>query len=245
MAGNAKYRILYEDQDVIVVWKAAGVPVQSARPSVPDVMSMIRNGQMEQDGKASRLYLVNRLDQPVEGIFLIACNEKAAADLNRQVQQKSSVPSKVPDVFHMEKLYRALVCGKLSDREGTLVDYLIKDGRTNTSRVVPKGTKDGKRSELHYRVIQEWEDRTLLEIQLITGRHHQIRVQLAHAGYPIVGDTKYGTSALGSSNEFGAVRRVPGQLCLCSFKTAFLHPRTKKPMCFQAEPTFPVPPTVL
>ena len=72
-----------------------------------------------------------------------------------------------------------MVCGKLSDQEGTLVDYLIKDGRTNISRVVPEGTKDGRRSVLHYRVLQEWKDRTLLEIQLMTGRHHQIRVQLA------------------------------------------------------------------
>lgn len=245
MAGNTKYRILYEDQDVIVVWKAAGVPVQSARSSVPDVMSMIRNAQMERDGKAPQLYPVNRLDQPVEGIFLIACNEKAAADLNRQVQQKSSMPSKAQDGFRMEKLYRAMVCGKLSDQEGTLVDYLIKDGRTNISRVVPEGTKDGRRSVLHYRVLQEWKDRTLLEIQLMTGRHHQIRVQLAHAGHPIVGDAKYGTLALGGLDELGAVRRAPVQLCLCSFKTTFLHPQTKKPMSFQAEQTFPVPPTVL
>lgn len=215
-----KYRILYEDKDVFVIYKPSGLAVQSARPSVPDVMSMLRNELLERGKKDVNLRLVNRLDQPVEGIFLVAGSEKAAADLSRQVQ----------DHIRMEKWYQALVCGKLPQKEGVLVDYLIKDGRTNTSRVVFKGTKEGKRSELHYRVLQEWEDRTLLEIQLLTGRHHQIRVQLAHAGVPIVGDTKYGKSD-GDSR----------QLCLCSFKTTFLHPRTKKEMTFEVKPTFPLP----
>lgn len=218
-----KYRILYEDKDVFVVYKPSGLAVQSARPSVPDVMSMLQNELLERGKKDVNLRLVNRLDQPVEGIFLVAGSEKAAADLSRQVQ----------DHIRMEKWYQALVCGKLPQKEGVLVDYLIKDGRTNTSRVVSKGTKEGKRSELHYRVLQEWEDRTLLEIQLLTGRHHQIRVQLAHAGVPIVGDTKYGKSD-GDSR----------QLCLCSFKTAFLHPRTKKKMTFEVKPSFPMPETL-
>lgn len=218
-----KYKILYEDKDLFVICKPPGLAVQSARPSVPDVMSQLTNELRERTGKMPHLHLVNRLDQPVEGIFLIAGNERAAAELSRQVN----------DHIHMEKWYQALVCGKLPDKEGTLVDYLIKDGRTNMSRVVPEGTKDAKRSELRYRVIQEWEHASLLEIRLLTGRHHQIRVQLAHAGVPIVGDTKYGKADAGSCQ----------QLCLCSFRTRFLHPRTKKSMTFQVEPTFPVPPT--
>lgn len=215
-----KYRILYEDKDVFVIYKPPGLAVQSARPSVPDVMSMLQNELLERGKKDVHPRLVNRLDQPVEGIFLIAGNEKAAAYLSRQVQEH----------VHMKKWYQALVCGKLPQKEGVLVDYLIKDGRTNTSRVVPEGTREGKRSELRYRVLQEWEDRTLLEIQLLTGRHHQIRVQLAHAGVPIVGDTKYGKLD-GDSR----------QLCLCSSKTTFLHPRTKKEMTFEVKPTFPIP----
>lgn len=220
-----KYKILYEDKDVFVLYKPPGLAVQSARPSVPDVMSQLANDLRERGIKAPQLRLINRLDQPVEGIFLVAGNEQAAADLNRQVQ----------DHILMEKWYQALVCGKLSEKEGSLVDYLVKDGRTNTSRVVPKETRDAKRSELRYRVIQEWEDRSLLEIRLLTGRHHQIRVQLAHAGVPIVGDRKYGKAEPGSA---------PERLALCSFKTTFVHPRTKKSMCFQVEPTFPVPPTI-
>jgi len=219
-----KYRILYEDEDLYVIYKPPGLAVQSARPSVPDVMSRLANELRERGIKEPKLYLINRLDQPVEGIFLAAGNERAAAELNRQVQ----------DHMHMEKWYQALVCGKLPQEEGCLVDYLIKDGRTNTSRVVPKGTKDAKRSELQYRVIQEWGNKSLLKIRLLTGRHHQIRVQLAHAGAPIAGDRKYGCAEPGQE-----------QLALCSYKTVFIHPRTKKRMCFQVEPTFPVPPTAL
>lgn len=226
-----KYRILYEDQDLMVIWKAAGVPVQSARASVPDVMSMLRNRQLLKTGKAKTLHPVNRLDQPVEGIFLVALNEKAAAELNRQVQQKSGAASGGAKDMHMEKVYRALVCGKPPKKEGTLVDYLEKDGRTNMSRVVPKEAGGGKQSELHYEVLEQWEDRALLEIRLMTGRHHQIRVQLAHAGFPIVGDTKYGKPE--TCGKDGANR-----LCLCSCKTTFVHPRTKKVISFWEEPTF-------
>lgn len=213
-----RYRILYEDKDVFVIYKPPGLAVQSARPSVPDVMSMLQNELLERGTKDVRLHPVNRLDQPVEGIFLVAANEKAAADLNRQVQ----------DHVRMKKWYQAIVCGKLSQKKGALVDYLIKDGRTNLSRIVPEGMKEGKRSELRYLVLQEWEDRTLLEIRLFTGRHHQIRVQLAHAGVPIVGDAKYG-KADGDSRQL---------LCLCSFKTTFFHPRTKKEMTFEVKPSF-------
>lgn len=217
------YRILYEDKDIFVLYKPPGLAVQSARPSAPDVMSRLSNELRERGEKSTEIYLINRLDQPVEGILLAARNERAAAELNRQVQ----------DHIRMEKWYRAMVCGKLPAGEGSLVDYLVKDGRTNRSCVVPKGTKGAKRSELRYRVLQEWEDRSLLEIQLLTGRHHQIRVQLAHAGAPIVGDAKYGMPG---------TERV--QLALCSFKTVFFHPRTGERMCFQVEPTFPVPSTI-
>lgn len=216
-----KYEILYRDEDLCVIHKRAGLAVQSARASVPDLVSMLRNEFLAEGIRNPWLGLVNRLDQPVEGILLIALNEKAAADLSRQVA----------DHIHMEKWYQALVCGKPSEKSGTLVDYLLKDGRTNMSRVVPEGTKGSKRSELRYEVLESWEDKSLLQIRLLTGRHHQIRVQLAHAGMPIVGDAKYGTAG--------------GQLCLCSFKTAFRHPRTGKQMEFEVKPEFPVPPTAL
>lgn len=220
MRRKDNYRILYEDRDLLVIWKPAGLAVQSARPTVPDVMSLLKQAAMEKGEDPRRLHLVNRLDQPVEGIFLAAKNEKSAAELNRQLGDKD----------RMQKCYRALVCGRMPHTEGTLVDYLLKDSRMNMSRVTDAGTKGSKRCELCYRVLREWERRSLLEIKLLTGRHHQIRVQLAHAGAPVAGDGKYG-------------KAEPGQLCLCSYKTEFVHPRTGELMSFQEEPTFPVPPT--
>ena len=189
-----KYEILYRDEDLCVIHKRAGLAVQSARASVPDLMSMLRNDLLEEGMKNPYLGLVNRLDQPVEGILLVAFNEKAAADLSRQVA----------DHIHMEKWYQALVCGKPSAKSGTLVDYLLKDARNNLSKVVPEGTRGSKRSELTYEV---------------------------HAGMPIVGDAKYGKGG--------------GQLCLCSFKTSFRHPRTGRQMTYEVKPEFPVPPTAL
>lgn len=212
-----KYKIVYEDQFLCVIWKAAGIPVQSARISVPDIMSLLRNDLLEKGVKDPYLALINRLDQPVEGLFLAAKEEHAAAELSRQVSEH----------LHMEKWYQALVCGKLSEKKGVLVDYLLKDGRTNTSKAVRPGTKGAKKCELSYEVLREQEGRSFLKIRLLTGRHHQIRVQLAHAGVPIAGDRKYGKADA-----------YTGQLCLSACEIHFVHPKTKEKMRFAAEPTF-------
>ncbi len=212
-----RYKILYEDEALFVLWKAAGVPVQSARISLPDVMSLLRNTLLERGVRDPYLGLVNRLDQPVEGLFLAAKEEAVAADLCRQVKEH----------IHMEKWYQAVLCGKLSKKKGVLVDYLRKDSRTNTSGVVMAGAKDAKKCELSYEVLREWEDRSLVKIRLLTGRHHQIRVQFAHAGAPVAGDQKYGKAEGGR-----------GQLLLCASELRFRHPRTGESMHFQAEPTF-------
>jgi 23S rRNA pseudouridine1911/1915/1917 synthase len=100
--------------------------------------------------------------------------------------------------------------------------------RTNTSSVVEKNVKDAKRSELNYRVLKRNEETTLVEVELITGRHHQIRVQMANAGWPLYGDTKY--------NPAFAETRTPVQTALCAYKLSFVHPKTKKVMEFQIEP---------
>ena len=121
-----KYRILYEDKDLLAVYKPAGVATQSARPTVPDLMSMLQN-EMILRGEKIQLRLVNRLDQPVEGILLVAKNRDAAADLSRQAA----------DHTRMEKWYRALVCGKLPEKERMLVDYLTEDARENRSGICP------------------------------------------------------------------------------------------------------------
>ena len=148
------------------------------------------------------LYVIHRIDQPVDGIVLFAKNKKAAADLTRQLTDGS-----------MKKIYRAEVAGTIPSESGILEDFLVKDGRRNMSSVVqdPKSNPGAKRAKLLYRKIGE----NSLEIELFTGRHHQIRVQLAHAGMPIVGDRKYG----GPPAE---------RLMLTAYRLNFINPDNRK-----------------
>lgn len=171
--------------------------------------------------------VIHRLDKPVRGVMVYAKNLKAAAHLSRQVQEGK-----------LEKIYQALVRGKPVDNVGKYVDYLLKDGKTNTSRIVDKSVAGAKRAELEYQILEkkEQEDgtvRSLVEIHLHTGRHHQIRVQFAAHGTPLMGDIKYGAPAAAS---VGRARREP--LALCAVRLSFLHPVTGKRMEFSTKPQF-------
>lgn len=210
---------LYEDEELLVIKKDAGTPVQAGKMRIMDLEGIIKRELYRRNPKGGEPYLgiVHRLDQPVEGVMVFAKTPKAAAALNKQVTDGT-----------MKKHYLALVCGKPSKKEGTLVDYLLKDGRTNTSKVVPKGAKDAKRSELNYRVIKEDEETSLLEVELLTGRHHQIRVQMANAGWPLYGDTKYNPTF---AETTGYV-----QTALCAYRLSFVHPKTGKRIEFSIEP---------
>ncbi|MCD8097267.1 MAG: RluA family pseudouridine synthase [Lachnospiraceae bacterium] len=255
-----KYEIVFEDSDLFVICKCAGLACQSGRPTEPDLMSFLKNECLERGEREPYLALINRLDQPVEGLLLVAKNARAAAFLSEQAREHAVVPGNltretaVPlstgarEYVRMEKEYRALVRGGFQEEEGTLVDFLLRDGRTNTSRVVPPETKGAKRSELAYRVLENGEDTSLLEIHLKTGRHHQIRVQLAHAGHPIVGDFKYGedtdprqkdeASDAGYAFSRSQCRSSSARLGLCACRLCFTHPGTGERMEFRAEPSF-------
>ena len=213
---------LYEDEELLVIKKDAGTPVQAGKMRIMDLEGIIKRELYMRNPKGGEPYLgiVHRLDQPVEGVMVFAKTPEAAAALSKQVTDGT-----------MKKHYLALVCGKPSQKEGTLVDYLLKDGRTNTSKVVPKGTKDAKRSELNYKVLKEDEETSLLEIELLTGRHHQIRVQMANAGWPLYGDTKYNPAF---AETTGYV-----QTALCAYRLSFVHPKTGKRMEFTIEPDNP------
>lgn len=210
--------IIYEDPQVIVCRKEAGVPVQTSRAGQADLVNMLKTYRAK---KREEPYvgLVHRLDQPVEGIMVFAKTKSAAAELSGQVRGRT-----------MDKQYLAVVCGCMSGSRGELTDCLLRDGKTNTSAVVPEHTPGGKMAHLSYEVCRVDRERqlSLVKIMLDTGRHHQIRVQFAHAGYPLYADTKYGTPLPG------------GEYCpvaLCSCKIGFLHPGTKKKMEFEIVPS--------
>lgn len=209
--------ILYEDEAVIVCRKEAGVPVQTARPGQPDMVSMLKNYRARKK-EEPYIGLIHRLDQPVEGVMVFAKTKASAAHLSRQVSSRS-----------VEKQYLAVVCKIPEEKNGILQDYLLRDGKTNTSRVVPEGTAGAKKALLSYEVIKAdvKTDRALVRITLHTGRHHQIRVQCAHAGYPLYADTKYGDPL--PNGEYCPV-------ALCSCRISFIHPVSGKEMEFEIEP---------
>lgn len=211
--------ILFEDDHVLVVKKDAGIPVQAGKMRIMDLQGLIKNELYRRNRKGGEPYLglIHRLDQPVEGVMVFAKTPFAAGALSEQVTDG-----------RMKKHYLALLCGKPSEDSGKLVDYLVKDGRTNTSSVVKEQNKDAKRAELNYQVLKRYEDTTLVEVELITGRHHQIRVQMANAGWPLYGDTKY-------NPKFQDVMEHV-QTALCAYKLSFVHPKTKKVMEFCIEP---------
>ena len=216
-------KILYEDADVAVCYKPPGMPSQTSRFGQKDVVSILKNHRAAKR-EPPYIALINRLDQPVEGLLLAAKSKSAAALLSQ------------PAACALDKCYRAVVRNRkanplVAGDTGTLSDYLKKDGRTNTSKVVEAGTKGAKEARLTYRVLRAREDLAELYIRLDTGRHHQIRVQMANASLPLVGDCKYGQELKALGSGFW--------IALCSVKISFIHPITRKKMEFEIEPENP------
>ena len=211
-------KILYEDGQIIVCRKTAGVPTQTTALGEPDLVSMLKNYRAEKN-EDPYIGLVHRLDQPVEGVMLFAKTKSAAAILSKQVATRD-----------MGKEYYAVVEGDPKEKEGSLTHWLVRDGKTNTSRVVVKNTPEAKEARLDYRVLGTMEVdgkiRSLIRVYLHTGRHHQIRVQMSATGHPIVGDRKYG-----EENQRGYE-----PLSLCSCRLNFRHPETGKEMEFSIQP---------
>lgn len=216
-------KIIYEDDAVLVIHKPAGLPVQTKSIGSMDCVSELKNylRKNNPDKKAQPyLGIIHRLDQPVEGIMVFAKNPSAAAMLSKQVA--------ADDDSKMLKCYEAIVYGKMPSTEGELIDYLWKDSKTNTSEVITNDDKlnQAKKSKLAYHMLSEDANTQKLYIQLFTGRHHQIRVQLSHAGAPILGDQKYGTEESMDYSKRNGVRNVS----LKAVHLEFIHPVTKKRM---------------
>ncbi len=219
--------ILYEDEQVIVVWKPVGVESQESRGFGADMVSEIRkhihSSSTKRPGGMGIPYVgvIHRLDKPVSGILVYAKTKNAAAALSRQVADGK-----------MEKKYLAVLCGKPAQNVDNFVDYLLKDGKENRSAIVDKGITGAKRAELRCRVLgstgtEDYGELTLAEISLKTGRHHQIRVQMAGHGTPLWGDGKY-------NRLFTEVRGV--NVALAAYSLSFRHPATGKKMTFRRLP---------
>ncbi|MDE5891988.1 MAG: RNA pseudouridine synthase [Acetatifactor sp.] len=202
-------KIVYEDQDILVCHKPAGLATQSAGVTQPDVVSELKSYL-----KGAYVGMIHRLDQPVEGLLVFARNKKAAAALTRQLEDGT-----------LRKQYCVLVCGHPMQEKGELVDYLSKEG--SLSRVVSEGSPGAKKAVLQYQVSQsgrgetDWpQECTCLDICIGTGRFHQIRCQLSHAGMPVLGDRKYGTAeSLEMSRRMG-IRNT----ALCAYRLMLKHP---------------------
>lgn len=218
--------VLYEDRDIIVAVKPAGVESQAAKRFSPDMVSEIRKhlviNRSCAPGRESYVGVIHRLDKPVSGVMVYAKTKKAAAALSEQVKDGK-----------MEKIYEAVVCGKPVESVDNFVDYLKKSVDGNYSQVVEKGIKDARRAELSYEVkasaATEAGELTLVKIRLLTGRHHQIRVQFSSRGLPLYGDARY-NRAFAESGE-----RAP--LALCAATLSFCHPVTGKRLEFSIRPS--------
>ncbi len=213
--------IIYEDEFILVCHKPSGIATQSAKIGSPDMVSILKNYLYKKNKIKKEPYLavIHRLDQPVEGLLVFSKKPVATKALNQQL-----------NASEFRKVYHAILTGTLPKKEGSLVDYLVKDGRTNTSKVCSANTPGAKKSILFYKeldpIIMDGSCYTLAEIILGTGRHHQIRVQMSHAGCPILGDRKYGGNQSISS---------PSTLQLFACKLSFRHPISKKQLDFSLD----------
>lgn len=209
-------QILHEDEHIIVSYKPAGIPTQTKKLGEQDMVSLLKNHL-----KGGYVAVIHRLDQPVEGLLVFAKTPFAAKELNKGLQGAG-----------FGKHYKAVLWGIPEQKKAVLEDYLVKDGRANTSRVCEPSEKDAKTAVLSYEVIatgkDDGKDISLVKVKLDTGRHHQIRVQMANMGCPIWGDAKYNTVMVQD-------RRFR-HIALCAYRLEFIHPKTKKKMEFEIEP---------
>ncbi len=199
-----KINVIYEDNHLLVVEKPANTPVQKDSSNDIDMLTILKNYRKEKENKMGDAYigLVHRLDRPVAGIMVFAKTSKAASRLSDEIRQNK---------FH--KTYLAVVSHTPSPK-GIFEDYLIKDEKTNTSRVTTK--EQGKYSKLEYEVLNSKDNMSLVKVNLITGRSHQIRVQFSSRGFPLIGDSKYGSNPQNIN------------IALFAQSITFLHPTTKE-----------------
>ena len=210
-------KVIYEDNHIIVVEKIPNIPSQADKTGDIDMLTLVKNYIKEKQNKPGNVYLglVHRLDRPVGGVMIFAKTSKSASRLSEEVRDKTFV-----------KRYLAVVDGSFDKPYGTLEDYLYKDERKNMSKVVKHTQKNAKYARLDYEVVfyDEVKNLSLIKINLHTGRHHQIRVQLSNFNHSIFGDQKYGLRGQGK------------QIALWAYELQIVHPTKKEKMVFKDLP---------
>lgn len=267
---NFNINILYEDKDIIVCEKPPGVPAQSDKSSDFDMVNRLKNYIFEKEQKQPYIGLIHRLDRPVGGIMLFAKTPIMAKELSEQVRLKKIM-----------KKYLAVTTSDISSELGKdkifLTDYIVKDGRTNLSKITNDKDKNGKKAELYYRTVEVIHNRnevnnsindennvnnknnmndennvdnknitndknetklSLVEVELLTGRHHQIRIQMTSRGNPLWGDTKYNPIFTNHEDRNSAALNSKRwtNVALYAYQLEFSHPKTKKWMKFELLP---------
>ncbi len=216
-------KVLYEDNHIIVVVKKPGIPVQEDKTGDLDMLTIIKAYLKEKYNKPGNVYLglVHRLDRMVGGVMVFAKTSKAASRISEYIRQKN-----------VKKRYLAIVNGELpvDTKKIELRNYLVKNERLNMSKVVSKDTKGAKEAILEYTVLKNFEFNgkiySLVDVDLHTGRHHQIRLQFANIGHPLYGDIKYGLK----------VNKVGQNLALFSYYLSFFHPTKDEYLEFKFMP---------
>ncbi len=229
-------KIIYEDAHILVAHKPAGLATQSAKVGQPDMVSELKNylaGQQAKqknnqinNKKAATPYLgiIHRLDQPVEGLLVFAKTKAAAGKLTAQLAGGT-----------LNKQYYAMVCGQPAKEAGELVDYLRKE--ENLAKISNVQDQEAKKAVLQYQTLsvtqsEDNQDISLLDVHIDTGRFHQIRAQLANAGWPILGDSKYGSEKSMEVSKKCKIRNV----ALYAYRLELKHPVTEKKLEFNIKP---------
>lgn len=225
-----RLKILFEDENIIVCIKPAGISSQTERGFDPDMVSILMNYQHEKGIENPYVGVIHRLDKPVSGVMVYAKTKTAASKLSAELASHS-----------FSKKYYAIVMNSGQNIEnilgntGTLKNVLVHDVKTNSS-YVSENDKNGKEALLDYKVsgttVIDDISLALLDINLLTGRHHQIRVQLSHAGFPILGDKKYNNKM----PEKLPYKLKKTGLALWAYNLSFTHPATGEAMEFTTEP---------
>ena len=206
--------VIYEDNHLLVVKKPINILSQGDNTNDLDMVNLLKRYLKEKYNKPGNVFvgLIHRLDRPVGGIMVFAKTSKCSSRLSEQVRNKT-----------IKKTYKAVIHKTMDKKEGTLKDYLYKNKKTNMVSVVTKNHKEAKDAVLDYKTLASNDEFSLVEIDLHTGRPHQIRVQFSSRNHPLYGDQRYGNSKVGE------------QIALWSYKLEFNHPTTKERLVFTCD----------